>query len=93
MAGDEYTVLRDPRKAYECEELGETQSILDDTSYLMDGLSDNFQLANRCLSALKLAEYCVNSEFRMHLRSHGIVAKIFTLLHDSHKDFVSQYTK
>ena len=77
------------RKAYECEELGETQSYTDDTNYLMEGLNDSFQLANRCMSALKLAEYCLNSEFRMHLRSQGIFTKIFNLLHDSAKDYVS----
>jgi hypothetical protein len=88
-SSDDYAVLLNTRKAYECEELGETQSYTDDTNYLMEGLNDSFQLANRCMSALKLAEYCLNSEFRMHLRSQGIFAKIFNLLHDSAKDYVS----
>lgn len=86
-SSDDYAVLLNTRKAYECEELGETQSYTDDTNYLMEGLNDNFQLANRCMSALKLAEYCLNSEFRMHLRSQGIFTKIFNLLHDSAKDY------
>ena len=85
----DYAILLNTRKAYECEELGETQSYTDDTNFLMDGLNDSFELANRCMSALKLAEYCLNSEFRMHLRSQGIFAKIFNLLHDSAKDYVS----
>lgn len=85
----EYAILLNTRKAYECEELGETQSFTDDTNYLMDGLNDNFQMANRCMSAIKLAEYCLNSEFRMHLRSQGTITKIFNLLHDSAKDYVN----
>lgn len=80
---DEYFLLN-TRKAYECEELGETQAFADDLFYLMDGLSDKFSTSQRCLSAIKLAEQCLSSEFRMHLRSsHGTLNKIFMLLADS----------
>jgi len=82
---DEYHVIYQTRKAYECEELGELQSINEDIVYLMDGLKST-QLAHKCLSAIKLAEYCVNSEFRMHLRSHGTVNKVLNLLKDAPSD-------
>lgn len=78
--------LTQTRKAYECEELGEIQGLIDDTIYLMDGLDKTVDISQRCLSAIKLAEYCINSDFRMHLRTHGTISKIFELLNDSPKD-------
>jgi len=82
--------LRNSRKAYECEELGETQAFLDDIFYLMDGLNSKNKLSDRCLCALKLAEMCLSSEFRMNLRiSNDYINKMFTYLKDSPKYQVS----
>ena len=79
--------LRNSRKAYECEELGETQAFLDDIYYFVDGLnSDKYRLSDRCLCAIKLAEKCLSSEFRLNLRTSGeYIRKIFNLLKDSTK--------
>lgn len=76
--------LRDSRKAYECEELGENQAFLDDVEYLFDGLNANYKLSDRCLCAIKLAESCLSSEFRMNLRlSNEYINRIFKSLGDS----------
>jgi hypothetical protein len=80
--------LRNTRKAYECEDLGEAQAFQDDLFYLMDGLKSKYKLSERCLCALKLAEQCLSSEFRMSLRSLAggdYVNKIFKILNDSNK--------
>lgn len=61
--------LRQSRKAYECEELGEAQAFLDDLNYLIGGLSSASRLSERCLTLIKLGEQCLSSEFRMSLRS------------------------
>ena len=83
--------LRNTRKAYECEELGETQAFFDDLFYFMDGLSSKYKLSERCLCAIKLAEQCLSSEFRMSLRSSSdYLNKIFKLLNDSNKYKVSK---
>ena len=76
--------LRNTRKAYECEELGENQAFLDDIEYLFDGLSASYKLSDRCLCAIKLAESCLSSEFRMNLRlSYEYINRIFKSLNDS----------
>jgi hypothetical protein len=78
--------LRNSRKAYECEELGENQAFLDDIEYLFDGISGNYKLSDRCLCAIKLAESCLASEFRMCLRLQDqYINRIFSMLTDSTK--------
>lgn len=42
----------------------------------------------RCLSAITLATKCMTPAFRMHVKAHGTVAKIFRALHDATKDQV-----
>jgi hypothetical protein len=84
--------LRNTRKAYECENLGEAQAFQDDLFYLMDGLKSKYKLSERCLCAIKLAEQCLSSEFRMSLRSSSsidYVNKIFKILSDANKFKVS----
>jgi hypothetical protein len=68
--------LRNPRKAYECEQLGEEQAFLDDFYYFLDGIDVNNKLSERCLSAIKLAEECLSTEFRMNLRSSVSTATV-----------------
>lgn len=43
---------------------------------------------SRCLSAITLATKCMTPAFRMHVKAHGTVAKIFRALHDATKDQV-----
>ena len=86
--------LRNTRKAYECENLGEAQAFQDDLFYLMEGLKSKYKLSERCLCAIKLAEQCLSSEFRMSLRSSSsvdYVNKIFKILNDSNKFKVSNF--
>ena len=76
--------LRDSRKAYECEELGENQAFLDDIEYLFDGLNAEYKLSDRCLCAIKFAENCLSSEFRMNFRlSNEYINRIFKSLSDA----------
>lgn len=35
-------------------------------------------------SCLSLATKCTMASFRMHLRAHGVVAKVFSALHDAY---------
>lgn len=76
-------VVKDVKQAHECQESGETQEFTDDIEYIMDGLDKNQKSAIRCLSALSLVTKCTSSVFRMHLRAHGILSRIFGALADS----------
>lgn len=44
-----YTVVPNIRQPTTCEELGETQSYIDDMEYLLAGFQPNILLKNRCL--------------------------------------------
>ena len=44
-----YTVVPNIRQPTTCEELGETQSYIDDMEYLLAGFHPNILLKNRCL--------------------------------------------
>jgi len=60
---------------------------LDDTSInrcILLIVVNNF----RCLSAISLATKCMTPAFRMHVKAHGTVAKIFRALQDATKDQV-----
>ncbi|XP_064623648.1 wings apart-like protein homolog [Lineus longissimus] len=78
-----FTVVRNVKEAHECQEHGETQEFFDDIEYLLAGLRDTQTVTTRCLSTLSLANKCIEAAFRMHLRAHGTVAKIFSALHDA----------
>ncbi|XP_070545501.1 wings apart-like protein homolog [Ptychodera flava] len=78
-----YTVVKHVKQAHQCQESGESQEFIDDVEYLLDGLNDTETMSTRCLSAVSLASKCSVSSFRMHLRAHGMVSKIFTALHDA----------
>jgi hypothetical protein len=85
---DDMVNLRSTRKAYECEQLGEEQAFLDDFYYLLEGLSSTKypnRLSDRCLSAIKLAEECLSTSFRMNLRSLSCYERIFDSLNDCAK--------
>lgn len=80
-----YTVVKNVKQAYQCHESGETQEFNDDVEYLLEGL----QIANvgtRCLSILSLASKCMGPAFRIHLRAHGTISKIFSALKDAPLD-------
>ncbi|XP_005089258.1 wings apart-like protein homolog [Aplysia californica] len=81
-----YTVVHNVKQTHEVQELGETQDFMDDVDYLLDSLQDTKSTSIRCLSCLKLAGKCIMPAFRMHIRAHGTVTKIFSLLHDACTD-------
>ncbi|CAL1535656.1 unnamed protein product [Lymnaea stagnalis] len=81
-----YTVVHNVKQTHEVQELGETQDFMDEVDYLLDSLQDTKSKSIRCLSCLKLAGKCISPAFRMHMRAHGTVAKIFSLLHDACTD-------
>ncbi|KAG1696967.1 Wings apart-like [Nymphon striatum] len=81
-----YTVVRNVKQAHQCHESGETQEFNDDVDYLIDGLEKHNSTGTRCLSALSLATKCMIPSFRMHLRAHGTIPKLFSALQDSPSD-------
>ncbi|XP_022919372.2 protein wings apart-like [Onthophagus taurus] len=81
-----YTIVKNVKKAYEMQEIGEFQEFNDDVDYILDALQDNNPISTRCLSAITLASKCMAPAFRMHVRAHGTVAKFFRALHDAAKD-------
>ncbi|KAK3101252.1 hypothetical protein FSP39_002172 [Pinctada imbricata] len=81
-----YTVVRNVKEAHECQEYGETQDFSDDVDYLLVGLKEGEPMSTRCLSCIGLAQKSILPAFRMHLRAHGTVAKIFGHLQDSITD-------
>ncbi|CAG5122973.1 unnamed protein product [Candidula unifasciata] len=81
-----YTVVHNVKQTHEVQELGETQDFMDEVDYLLDSLQDTNPTPIRCLSCLKLAGKCISPAFRMHIRAHGTVTKIFSLLHDACSD-------
>ncbi|GFO38926.1 Wings apart-like protein homolog [Plakobranchus ocellatus] len=81
-----YTVVHNVKQTHEVQELGETQDFIDDVNYLLESLRDTNSTSIRCLSCLKLAGKCISPAFRMHMRAHGTVSKIFSLLHDACSD-------
>ncbi|XP_036357236.1 wings apart-like protein homolog [Octopus sinensis] len=78
-----FTVVRNVKEAHEVQESGETQEFMDDVEYLLAGLGDTQPMSTRCLSAFGIASKCTMPAFRMHLRAHGCITKIFTALHDA----------
>lgn len=44
-----FMVVRNVKRAHECQEYGETQEFTDDIDYIMDGLHDGQPLSTRCL--------------------------------------------
>ncbi|XP_033732446.1 wings apart-like protein homolog isoform X2 [Pecten maximus] len=81
-----YTVVKNVKQAHECQEYGETQEFSDDVEYLLAGLQEGQPMSTRCLSCTGLAQKCILPAFRMHLRAHGTVAKIFSSLQDACTD-------
>ncbi|XP_067950851.1 wings apart-like protein homolog [Watersipora subatra] len=81
-----YTVVRNVRQAHECQDHGENQQIDDDLEFLLEGLEPRGPISGRYLSAVSLAKKCTNATFRMHLRSHSSLSKIFTSLSDAPSD-------
>lgn len=81
-----YTVVKNVKEAHECQESGETQEFDDDIDYLLEGIRDVEPMSTRCLSCLGLAQKSIIPAFRMHLRAHGTVTKIFGCLQDAASD-------
>lgn len=80
-----FMVVRNVKQAHECQEYGETQEFTDDIEYIMDGLIEGQALSIRSLSAVSLVNKCTSHAFRMHMRAHGELTKVFTALHDAPK--------
>ncbi|CAH8579185.1 unnamed protein product [Heterobilharzia americana] len=87
-----YTVLHKVKEAYVCQEQGETQDLLDDVEYLVDGLADRNQVNTRALSVLTLANKCLAASFRYTLIAHGLLKRICAKLHDAYKDYTLALT-
>ncbi|KAK2147650.1 hypothetical protein LSH36_543g04009 [Paralvinella palmiformis] len=80
-----FTVVRNVKQAHECQEHGETQEFEDDIIYILDGVKDTESISTRCLSTISLASKCTMPAFRMHLRAHNTLIKVFSALQDSPK--------
>ncbi|XP_059142717.1 wings apart-like protein homolog [Physella acuta] len=81
-----YTVVHNVKQTHEVQELGEAQDFMDDVDYLLGSLQNTKSISERCLSCLTLAGKCISPAFRMHIRAHGTVTKIFSLLRDACSD-------
>ncbi|XP_033108230.1 wings apart-like protein homolog [Anneissia japonica] len=81
-----YTVVRNVKQAHQCQESGESQQFFDDIEYLLDGLSNLEPTPVRCLSIISLASKCSAPSFRVHLRAHGTISKLFRELYDAESD-------
>ena len=80
------------KQAHTCQESGESQQFIDDIEYLLDGLKDSTSVSTRCLSTISLVEKSAAPSFRMHLRAHGMISKLFGALKDAAQDPVSHST-
>ncbi|XP_022111890.1 wings apart-like protein homolog [Acanthaster planci] len=78
-----YTVVQHVKQATQCQESGESQQYADDIEYLRDGLDPMVSTSTRCLSTLSLVEKCAVPAFRLHLRAHGTISKLFAALRDA----------
>lgn len=81
-----FTVVKHVKQAHQCQESGESQQYSDDIEYLLDGLKSNVGNATKCLSTISLVEKSTVPSFRMHLRAHSTIARIFTALKDAAED-------
>ncbi|XP_071953094.1 wings apart-like protein homolog [Antedon mediterranea] len=81
-----YTVVKNVKQAHQCQESGESQQFFDDIEYLLDGLSNMEPTSVRCLSIISLASKCSAPSFRVHLRAHGTISKLFRELYDAESD-------
>ncbi|CAH1247043.1 WAPL [Branchiostoma lanceolatum] len=81
-----YTVVSNVKNYNDCIELGETQEFSDDIEYLLDGLKNTESAGTRCLSLISLATKCLAPIFRLQLRAHGTVNKVFGELQDASSD-------
>ncbi|GFT46027.1 wings apart-like protein homolog [Nephila pilipes] len=81
-----YTVVKNVKQAYQCHESGETQEFNDDIEYLLECVQECNAIGTRCLSVLNLAAKCMGPAFRIHLRAHGTMPKIFSALKDAPSD-------
>lgn len=82
-AKEYYTLIKNVKKAYQVQELGEYQEYNDDIEYIMDALQSTNNVMTRCLSALRLAEKCTVAAFRMHVRAQGTAVRFFAALCDA----------
>ncbi|TPP56281.1 hypothetical protein FGIG_01858 [Fasciola gigantica] len=87
-----YTVIQKVKEAHVCQERGETQHLLDDVEYLVDGLADHNHTNTRALSVLTLANKCLTASFRYMVSAHGLIKRICANLHDAHKDYTLALT-
>ena len=80
-----YQVIKKTKMAHQIQDSGEFQEFNDDVEYIQEGLGIHNNLSTRCLSTVTLASKCMEPPFRMHLRAHGTVTKLFLELKDAPK--------
>ena len=51
--------------------------------FALDGLRRELSVAARCSSAVEFAAQCSVPSFRVNLRAHGMISKIFDALKDA----------
>ena len=81
-----YTVIKKVKAAHQIQDSGEFQEFNDDVEYILDGLQKRNNLPTRCLSTVTLASKCMEPSFRMHLRAHDTMNKVFAELRDAPKN-------
>ncbi|UYV83202.1 WAPAL, partial [Cordylochernes scorpioides] len=78
-----FTVVKNVKQAHQCHESGETQEFNDDIEYLLESIQPANPTGARALGVLSFASKCMGPAFRIHLRAHGIIPKIFSALQDA----------
>uniref|UniRef100_A0A5S6QWR7 WAPL domain-containing protein n=1 Tax=Trichuris muris TaxID=70415 RepID=A0A5S6QWR7_TRIMR len=78
-----YTVVPNVRSAEECQRIGEVQEYNDEAVYFLDSVTVSNSLDVRYLSTCNLLQRCVDSTFRVFLKGHEFIDKIFLALNDS----------
>ncbi|XP_039272921.2 wings apart-like protein homolog [Styela clava] len=78
-----FTVVRHVKNYQNCLEEGEIQEYEDEVLYLQEGLPSHQPISVRCLSVTSLACKCEQQNFRLYLRAHNVLTKVFDDLQDA----------
>nr|XP_039272950.1 wings apart-like protein homolog isoform X2 [Styela clava] len=85
---DYFTVVRHVKNYQNCLEEGEIQEYEDEVLYLQEGLPSHQPISVRCFSVTSLACKCEQQNFRLYLRAHNVLSKVFDDLQDADENKV-----
>ncbi|XP_077973803.1 wings apart-like protein homolog isoform X2 [Styela clava] len=83
-----FTAVRHVKNYQNCLEKGEIQEYEDEVLYLQEGLPSHQPISVRCFSVTSLACKCEQQNFRLYLRAHNVLTKVFDNLQDADENKV-----